>query len=161
MLRLARLPRLVCLATGGAVLSIAALVAVPGCAESGCTAIGCEDQVTLVFDEEVPRDYTVLVRVGLVEGVADCTAATHGDDSSTVEAIVDGDLGGIVRCGTEQLVYVAAPDEVSFVMTYPNGTETEVNARPAYEEQFPNGEDCGVGCRTTVIDIDVHGPGGG
>jgi hypothetical protein len=144
-----------------AVASIAALAWAPGCASTGCTEVGCVDQVTLVFDDEVPRDYTVLVRVGLVEGTADCTAATHGDDTSEVTATVEGDLGGTVRCGTETLVYEAAPEEVSFLLTYPDGTETEVNARPAYEEQFPNGEDCGAACRTTSIDIDVHGPDGG
>lgn len=133
----------------------------PGCASTGCTEVACTDALTLVFDEEVPRDYTVTVQVGLVEGIADCTAAADADTGATVTAQLEGQLGGTVVCGTETLVFQAAPEEVRFLLTYPDGTETEVTARPAYEEQYPNGEDCGIGCLTTSVDIDVHGPGGG
>lgn len=148
------------------VVSLAAVasllaVAMPGCASTGCTEVACDDTLTLVFDEEVPRDYTVTVRVGLVEGVADCTAAVEADTGATVTAQLEGELGGTVECGTGSLVLRAAPEEVSFLIAYPDGTETEVEARPAYEEQYPNGEDCGIGCLTTSFEIDMHGPGGG
>ena len=143
-----------------AAASVLAL-AMPGCASTGCTEVACSDALTLVFDDEVPRDYTVTIQVGLVEGVADCTAAADADTGATVTAQLEGELGGTVECGTRSLVFLAAPEEVRFLLAYPDGTETEVNARPAYEEQYPNGEDCGIGCLTTSIAIDMHGPGGG
>lgn len=145
-----------------ALLAAGSLLAVvaPGCASTGCTEVACSDALTLAFDEEVPRDYTVTVQVGLVEGIADCTTAVEADTGATVTAQLEGELGGTVVCGTDSLVLEAAPEEVRILLTYPDGTETEVEARPAYEEQYPNGEDCGIGCLTTSVDIDVHGPGG-
>ena len=144
---------------------VALLGLVPGglvtasCDSQTCTLVGCSDGLTLEFDESVPRDYTVTVTVDGTTETADCTAATLGDDTADASTGLPA-LETSIGCGTNMLTFGFSPTQLSVVITFPDGAKTTVDAKPAYEETYPNGEDCEPACRQATYEIDIHPPGG-
>jgi hypothetical protein len=150
-------PRLPQLAAVAAVVAVTGVVA-PACTTT-CTDLGCEDRLTFVFDEPAPLDYVVTVTVGGKTGTADCTQATHGGgEGPFLVELTEG--VGRVECGTDSLTLLAAPTQASITITYADGTNTDATAKPAYEEFYPNGEDCEPVCNQAEVEIDMHVPSG-
>jgi hypothetical protein len=145
------------------VLPVAALAAitslvVPACTTT-CTEVACEDRLAFVFDEPAPLDYVVTVTIGGETGTADCTAAAHGGEQDPFRVELSNGVG-VVECGSESLVLIDAPTQASITITYANGTNTDATAKPAYEEFYPNGEDCEPVCQQAEVEIDMHVPSG-
>ena len=131
-----------------------------GCGSTTCTLIGCDSQMRFDFDRTVPRDYTVTVTVAGRVGRADCTAAAAADTSQPHTIALEGDLTDLVECGTDSFTFFGTPDRIAITLEYADGTRTDAEAQPVYEEQFPNGEDCGAVCQTASAEIAVHAPAG-
>jgi hypothetical protein len=133
---------------------------VGGCADPMCTLIGCIDSLDLGFDQTIPRDYMVTVTIGARVLTADCSSAADADTSREVEVWLSDDSAS-VTCGTDRLVLGVTPDELSVRLDHPDGTVTQVDLRPDYEESYPNGEECDdVPCRSASVEIDVNAPAG-
>lgn len=143
-------------------LPLAALAAIaslaPACTTT-CTDLACEDRLAFVFDRTAPLDYTVTVTVGGATGTADCTAAAHPGEEGPFRVELSNGVG-FVECSTESLILIAAPTQASITITYADGTNTNATAKPAYEEFYPNGEDCEPVCQQTEVEIDMHVPSG-
>lgn len=134
-------------------------VATTSCGSETCTLIGCGEGLTLEFDKTVPRDYTVTVTIDGTTGTADCTAAAEPDTSLELSVGLTGLEMGIT-CGPQSLVFMSSPEKVSVVITFPDGVTTTVNADPAYEEYYPNGEDCDEDdpCLRATYDMVINPP---
>lgn len=134
--------------------------AVGGCADPICTLIGCVDSLELVFDETIPRDYVVTVTIGSRVLTADCTSAADPDTSRDVEVLLSDGSASVI-CGTGRLALGITPAELSVRLDHADGTVTIADVRPAYEESYPNGEECDeVPCRNASTSIDVQTPAG-
>jgi hypothetical protein len=129
------------------------------CATEFCTLVGCDEGLALEFDETVPRDYTVTVTVDGKTDTADCTAAAIPDATAEASAGLPA-LETSVICGTDELIFAFSPTSLSIVITFPDGVTTTVDAKPAYEDFYPNGEDCEPTCRRATYEVDIHAPGG-
>ncbi len=146
-------------------VSIVALALLLGagssCASQTCTEVACDDTLTFHFDEKVPRDYTLTVEIAGKTGTADCTSAALSDTSAELLANLSGELDFGVSCGPDFVSLFSSPGNVAIVIEFSDGTTTNADAKPVYEENRPNGEDCGPVCDQASFDIDVHPPRGG
>jgi hypothetical protein len=134
--------------------------AVGGCGDRICTLSGCVGGLELVFDETIPRDYTVTITTGDRVVTADCTAAVDPDTTHRVVVALSDD-SSLVTCGTDHLLLGVTPPELTVRLEYADGTVTQVELRPDYEESYPNGEECDdVPCLDASIPIDVNAPVG-
>lgn len=142
---------------------LASSAGVAGCGNSDCTQMGCAPSLEMVFDETIPRDYTVTVTVGSRVSTADCTVASQPDTSGEVAVALENapeNTEGRVVCGTDRIVLPMAPASLKVRLDHAGGTATEVEAQPAYEVFYPNGEECDPTCQRGSIAIDVGGGSG-
>lgn len=132
--------------------------AVGGCGDRICTLSGCVGGLELVFDEPVPRDYTVTITTSDGVVTADCTAAANPDTTSEVTVVLS-DENNLATCGTDHLLLSVTPTELTIRLDHSGGAVTEVALRPDYDESYPNGEECDeVPCLSATIAIDLNAP---
>lgn len=137
---------------------------VAGCGDRDCTQMGCAPTLEMVFDEAIPRDYTVTVTVGSRVSTADCSAASEPDTSGEIAVPLENapeNTEGRVVCGAGRIVLPMAPPALKVRLDHADGPATEVEAQPAYEVFYPNGEECDPTCQRGSIAIDVRGGGSG
>lgn len=146
--------------TSLALAVLALSVGATSCASQTCTEAGCTDGLTFHFDERVPRDYTLTIEVAGKVGTADCTAAALADTSAELQVQLTGELDLGVWCSPDFVTIEDSPGSLAMTLTFPDGTTTNADAKPVYEEVFPNGEDCPPTCEQASFDIDVHPPKG-
>jgi len=139
---------------GGLVL---AAFSISGCTEE-CTEVGCTDSITVTFDRDIPRDYTVEITFNGVKGTADCTQATNPGNEE-VEVPVSGLDGNTLLCRPNGALLQGAPEEVVFTFTFAGGGVAEVALAPKYNSVTPNGEECGPVCDQSEVEVALPADG--
>jgi hypothetical protein len=101
-----------------------------------CTLIGCSSGLVVRFDREPPRPFRLEATVpnDPTPRVIECSAAV---------------------CPPPVFEELIA-EQVTIRLTTPAGTRVQ-EFRPRYQDQYPNGRECGSACKQAVVTIAVPG----
>ena len=128
-------------------LALITSIATAGCdIESDCSDVGCDNglQIRVVTATGVPvTTYDMTVTVETSSTTVVCPFVFNDDDASPCP-----EDGVFIR--TEGL-----PASVQVDITSPDGAFNGVIA-PTYEDQFPNGEDCGAVCARAFPNVELE-----
>lgn len=148
---------------GAALVTTVVLLGVVSLAGCGPDVETCDDQLTLTFDEEVARDYVLVLTVGDDTARVDCSLATHptegGANPVDLDVAIAGTLEGQARCTVGSIVLRGVtPDDGSLALTYrlPGAAEeafdlVETEFSVAYEEVEAEDRTC----RQAELTVDV------
>ncbi len=112
-----------------------------------CTLIGCEDSLSITINGNIPDKYMIrLVDSKGAKTEIICSAGQIYSQSSTSYESSCEEWGiALFNYSPDVLDLTISWDEESF----------SKRVQPNYEDYYPNGQDCPVGCRTGSVSIKI------